>query len=301
MLVDPKSLFVASQGRGLRQLLAAIALMAIASAPVLAAAVGMVTDLTGQVWLISGAIRQPLVILTYLEPGTVIEVDKAASVSITLYSPAEEHVFSGAAKFKIEKQGISKIGGAASVVHKLGATEADATAKDLGQGGRRTQAAVRMRTMSVGSVIAELSPDKTLVSSTMPRFSWRAYSSIPEYRLTVTAADGTPVVDLAVAGGEWRLPAEKALAPGKDYDWKVEATRSDGVTIGGKGRFRVLEAEEATRIAAAAPKGEASFSQRLRYAIMLEAAGLNEEARTLWRELARERPAEPAVLKRAQP
>jgi CelD/BcsL family acetyltransferase involved in cellulose biosynthesis len=57
----------------------------------------------------------------------------------------------------------------------------------------------------------------------------------------------------------------------------------------------------AARLEAEAPKRGASFADRLRHALTLEALGLSEESRALWRDLARERPGEPAVQERAQP
>ena len=284
----------------LRQFLAATALLLVTLTSALAAAVGMVTDLTGKVWLGEGATRQPLAILAYLEPSAVIEVEKGSSVSITFYSPSEEQVFAGPAKLKIEKQGITRISGAAPSVQRLGALAAEATSKEMNQGGRRTQAAVRMRSMAVGASIADLSPDKTGVRSTALRFSWAALPDVREYRLTLTTVEGIPIVEAAVNGAEWRLPAEKALTPGREYIWDIEATLADGSKIAGKGRFSVLDADAAARLAAESPKSGASFAQRVRYAIVLESAGLAEDARTLWRELAKERPEEPAVQKRTQ-
>lgn len=283
----------------LRQVLAA-ALLLVSATPVLAAAVGMVTDLSGKAWIVEGAIRQPLAVLGYLEPGTVVEVDKGGSVSITFYSPAQEQVFSGPAKFKLEKQGVTRISGAAPAVQPLGGMAAEATAKDMAQGGRRTQAAVRMRSLAVGTAIAGLSPDKTAVRSTMPRFSWSAVPEVGKYRLTLSTGEGIAVLDEAVGGTEWRVPADKALLAGKEYNWNVEAILADGAKLAGKGRFSVLDAAVAARLDAETPAGGAPFAQRLRYAITLESAGLAEDARELWRVLAKERPAEPAVQKRAQ-
>jgi len=298
MLVDPK--LVSAAASWLRQVLAATALL-VTVTPALAVAVGMVTDLTGKAWLGAGVARQPLAILAYLEPGAAIEVEKGGSVSITFYSPAEEQVFSGPAKFRIEKQGITRVSGAAPAVQRMGALAADATAREMSQGGRRTQAAVRMRSLAVGASIVGLSPDKTALRSTAPRFSWTALPDIASYRLTLTTGEGVSVLEESVVGAEWRLPADKPLTPGKDYAWSVEATLADGAKIAGKGRFSVLGADAATRLAAESPKSGASFAQRLRHAITLEAAGLADDARDLWRELARERPGEPAVQKRAQP
>lgn len=286
--------------RWLRQILTSAALLLATVTPALASAVGMVTDLTGKAWIVDGAIRQPLAILAYLEPGTVIEVEKGGSVSITFYSPSEEQVFSGGSKFKIEKKGVSKISGAAPVVQRLGALAADATTKDMEQGGRRTQAAVRMRSFAVGSPIADLSPDRTALRTTEPRFSWAPLPDIAKYQLTLTTGEGVPVLEESVAAPEWRVPSGKALAPGREYLWSVEATRADGARFAGKARFSILAADAAARLEAESPKSGASFAQRLRHAITLEAAGLADDARDLWRELARERPGEPAVQKRAQ-
>lgn len=310
MIIHPGSISLAPLGavararvaaRRLRRQLAAAALWVLTVTPALAAAVGMVTDLSGKAWTGDGAQRQPLAILAYLEAGTVVEVDKGAKLAITFYSPAEEQVFSGPARFRIEKQGIGRISGAAPAVQRLGALAADATGKELNQGGRRTQAAVRMRSVAFGASISGLSPDKTVVRSTTPRFAWSSPPDIGKYRLTLSAADGTAVLDESVSGNEWTLPADKALAAGKDYAWSLEASLADGRELAGKAHFSVLDAGVATRLAAEAPISGAPFSQRLRYAITLEQAGLNEEARLLWRELASERPTELAVQKRAQP
>lgn len=300
-MTDASIAFARTAARYLRHCSAAAALLLFGAGPALAAAVGMVTDLTGKAWLLDAATRQPLAILAYLEPGAVVEVEKGGSISITLYSPAEEQVFAGPAKFRVDKQGISKLGGAAPAVQRLGALAAEATTKDMAQGGRRTQAAVRMRAMTVGTSIVGLAPDKTALRSTAPRFSWTALSDVASYRLTLTTGEGIPVLEETVTGAVWNLPADKGLAPGKDYNWLVEATLADGIKINGKARFSILDAKTATRLAAESPKAGASFAQRLRHAITLEAAGLNADARELWRELARERPDEPAVRQRAQP
>lgn len=276
-------------------------MLPLAATTALAAAVGMVTDLTGKAWAVAGTSRQPLAILAYLEPGTVVEVDKGGNVSITFYSPSQEQVFSGPAKFRIELRGITRISGGAPAVLGVGVLAAEATSRELAQGGRRTQAAVRMRSLAVGAAITGLSPDKTAVRGTTPLFSWTALAEAGKYRVSLATPEGVALADETVTDKEWRLPADKALTPGREYVWTVEAMLASGKKVAGAGRFSVLDSDTQARLAAEAPTDRASFAQRVRHALALETAGLANDARDLWRELAKERPDEPAVRKRAQP
>ncbi|MBI4741900.1 MAG: hypothetical protein HY777_10220 [Betaproteobacteria bacterium] len=269
-----------------------------------AAPVGMVTDLVGKVWASGGAEasgRQALTILSYVSAGTVIEVEKAAGVSVTLYSPPDEYVFAGPAKFRVESGGLSKIEGKAPTVQRLGELAAETTTQAINQGSRRTLAVARLRNTAFAPYIAGLSPDKTAIRTASPRFVWNGVPGIERYHVALNAGDGSALLDEWVAGAEWKLPSGYALAPGKNYSWTVEATPSEGKTARGQARFSILEADVAARLEAESPKGGASFAYRLRHALTLEALGLNEESRALWRELAHERPGEAAVQERALP
>lgn len=294
--------------RSLRKLLAAVLLCAL---PVFAAPpvqVGMVTDLVGKVWASGGAEgsgRQALTILSYVSSGTVIEVEKAGSVSVTLYNPPDEYVFAGPAKFRVEANGLSKIEGRPPVVQHLGTLAAETTTQAINQGSRRTLAVARLRNTTFAPYIVGLSPDKTAVRLTSPKFVWNGVPGVERYHVTLNAGDGSALLDEWVTAGvavpEWTLPAGYKLPPGRSYAWTVEATPSEGKTVRGQARFSILDADVAARLEAESPKNDASFAYRLRHALTLEALGLNEESRNLWRELARERPGEVAVQERAQP
>jgi hypothetical protein len=284
-----------------------IALLLLGVAPVIAAGtapVGMVTDLTGKVWVSNpseGTTRHSLSILNYVDAGMSIEVEQGASVSVTLYNPPDEYVFAGPAKFRVDNKGLSKLEGKAPVVLRLGDLAAETTTQAINQGSRRTLAVARLRNNVFAPFIVGLSPDKTAVRSTSPRFTWSALPGIDTYRVMLNAGDGSGLLDEAVSGGEWRLPSGYTLPPGRSYAWAVEVTTPEGKTLRGQARFSILDADAAARLEAEAPKSGASFAYRLRHALTLEALGLNEESRVLWRDLARERPGEPAVQERAQP
>ncbi len=282
---------------------AAAAALPMAPMAVGAAPVGMVTDLTGKVWASAadGTNRQPLSILNYIAPGMLIEVEPGAGVSVTLYNPPDEYVFAGPARFRVEPLGLSKIEGKAPLVQRLGVLTAETTTQAINQGSRRTLAVARLRNNVFAPFIVGLSPDKTAIRTSAPRFVWNALPGIERYRLILSAGDGSALLDEWVAGAEWSLPLGTTLAPGKSYAWAVEATPSEGRTLRGQARFNILEADVAARLAAETPKNDAPFAARLRHALTLEALGLNEESRALWRELARERPGEPAIQDRAQP
>ena len=280
-------------------LLGALPVYAVGQTPL-----GMVTDLTGKVWVSSSSdasSRQALTILSYVDVGMLIEVDKGASVSVTLYSPPEEYVFAGPAKFRVEPQGLSKVEGKPPSIQHLGELAAETTSQALNQGSRRTLAVARMRGTAFAPFIVGLSPDKTAVRSTAPRFVWNAQPGIDRYRVTLNAGDGSSLLEEWVSSAEWRLPSAYALTPGKNYAWAVEAVPAAGKTLRGQARFSILEADVVARLEAETPKSGASFAYRLRHALTLETLGLSEESRALWSELARERPGEPAVQERAQP
>ncbi len=290
--------------RWLRRLILAAAFGLVPAALVWGAPIGMVTDLTGKVWFTSSAdsgSRQPLTILSYVSAGVTIDVDKGASVSVTLYNPPDEYVFAGPAKFRVEDQGLSKVEGKAPAIQRLGDLAAETTTQAINQGSRRTLAVARLRNSAFAPFIVGLSPDKTAVRSTSPRFLWTAMPGIDRYRVILSAGDGSGLLDEWVPGAEWRLPSGYTLPPGRSYAWAVEASTPEGKTLRGQARFSILDAEVVSRLEAEAPKAGASFAYRLRHALTLEALGLNDESRTLWRDLARERPGEPAVQERAQP
>ncbi len=288
----------------LRRVGAVLVLCVVSAATVWAAPVGMVTDLTGKVWVSSGVegeTRQSLSILNYVSSGMSIEVEKGASVSVTLYSPPDEYAFVGPAKFRVDPQGLSKLEGKAPIISRLGDLAAETTTQAINQGSRRTLAVARLRNNIFAPFIVGLAPDKTAVRSTSPRFIWSALPGIDTYRVTLNAGDGSRLIEETVSGAEWSLPSGYTLPPGRSYAWTVEATTTEEKTLRGQARFSVLDADVAARLAAEAPKSGASFAYRLRHALTLEALGLNEESRVLWRDLARERPGEPAVQERAQP
>jgi hypothetical protein len=289
---------------GWRRLGALLVFCAVSASTAGAAPVGMVTDLTGKVWVSHGAegsARQPLTILSYVSAGMLIEVDKGASVSVTLYIPPDEYAFVGPAKFRADPQGLSKLEGKAPVILRLGELAAETTSQAIHQGSRRTLAVARLRNTIFAPFIVGLSPDKTAVRSTSPRFTWNALPGIESYRVALHAGDGTSLLEESVSDTEWSLPPGYGLTPDRSYAWSVEATPTEGRTLRGQARFSVLEAAVAARLEAEAPKRGASFADRLRHALTLEALGLSEESRALWRDLARERPGEPAVQERAQP
>jgi hypothetical protein len=258
---------------------------------------GMVTDLTGKVWAVAGATRKPLSILAYLEQGTIIEIEAGGRISITYFNPPDEYVFSAAAQFQMMPKAPRMISGAAPTVKRLNSMAADAALQERSSG-RRTQAAIRMR--SVGSV-SGLSPNMTTLRTAPTRLSWTALPNVSAYRVKMFDAGGAVLLQEETrAQAEWVLPAGIKLEPGKEYAWEVEATLASGSVIAGRGRFNLLAADLAKRLNDESPVGEATFAQRLRHAMTLESLGVSEEANALWKELARERPDEPMLQKRVR-
>jgi hypothetical protein len=64
-----------------------------------------------------------------------------------------------------------------------------------------------------------------------------------------------------------------------------------GVQREARAGFRLLPAAQRSALVDARPAAGASVAERIRYALALEQAGLQEEAQRAWLLLARERPA----------
>ena len=255
-----------------------------------AAPVAMITDIKGKVTLIEGARSRPATVLAYLEADNRLQLEAGSQVVLSYFAKAIEVTLSGPGEAAVAADGARVSKGAKSAQRSLEAGRID-TAKKFEPMAREklALATVHMRS-SPKPAPRPTSPVDTVILSTRPSLDWAELSSATGYRVVVRDASGTTVFDQQVAKPPLALPADRALRAGSAYEWRVEAKLASGSTVSAEAKFSVADAARARVIENARPAQDASFSERVLYAALLESEGAHEAARPLWQSLARERP-----------
>jgi hypothetical protein len=267
---------------------------AVLAGGVLAAPVAMVTDLQGAATLAKDKTR--LGLMAYLEPGTEVTLGANAKLTLTFLTKPLEQSFSGPAKIVVQSDKIEVLQGGAGQSRKLDPEKVSVAVKfEPAVRDRMTQATFIMR--STSPKLELVGPVATKVLTTTPQFSWKAPKDASGYKIFLLDEAGKPLREHKVGVNTWTPQGNEALSPGQSYQWKVEATLASGQTDAAQAQFSVLDKAAAKDIEKHKPGANAPFSERLLYAALLENEGFTHEAARLWRELAAERPGEPALQK----
>jgi hypothetical protein len=254
---------------------------------------GLVIDVQGEATLAGKRVA----ILTGLPPGAEITLATAARAVVVHTQNGRQYELIGPGAFRWAN-------GRAEIVRpgELRVREsADATFGDLRlRTGRIAQASISMRGAAADTRVRLDSPVSTWLLEAPKSFRWEPVAGATGYRFQLTDSNGKAVHEARTTGAAVELPAGVALEPGRTYGWQVQAELSGGKTVDGWTEFGLASAELRGRVDRARPRADASFSDRLLYALLLDELGVREEAGRLWSGLARERPGDPDLAARAQ-
>jgi hypothetical protein len=254
---------------------------------------GLVIDVQGEATL--GG--QRVAILTGLPPGAEVALGTASRVVVVHTQNGRQYELIGPGAFRWGN-------GRAEIVRpgELRVREsADAAFGDLRlRTGRIAQASISMRGATAETKVRLDSPVSTWLLEAPRAFRWEPVAGATGYRFQLTDSNGKALHETRTATPAVDLPAGVALEPGRTYGWQVQADLPGGKTIDAWTEFGLAGADLRTRVDRARPRADASFGDRLLYALLLEELGLREEAARLWSTLARERPADPDLAARAQ-
>lgn len=276
-----------------KHLVAAAGCAALSLGIAVAAPVAMVTDLQGAPATTSKA---KLALMAYIEPGTEIQVEPGAKLTLTYFARALEQTFSGPAKIVVQADKVEVLQGGAGKSRKLDPDKASA-AKKFEPAARERIAVATFVMRSAAPRLALVGPVDTKISMIAPEFSWKASKDAREHKLTLMDEQGKVLREARVSGTTWKPQPKEALEYGRTYQWKVESAAGSEQPESAQGRFSLLDAESARKMAKQRPGKDAPFSERLLYAAQLENEGLKYEAAQQWRALAAERPQD-AVLQK---
>lgn len=254
---------------------------------VLAEPVAMVTDASGGVFAVSGGKNKKIPLLSYLEPGTVIQLDDHARLSITLFAKPVEYRFTGPAKLTVEEGRILSHEGKAEA--QPVSLEKTSAAKKFTVAQRESvaQAAYEMRAGRPGLRLDD--PVDTRLIGDGIAFSWDGPRPADGYQLSLYDGRKRLLHHESLAANSW-APSAGLLKAGGNYEWEIRATLENGEVLTARGSFSVAGSAAAKAIRAQRPRAGASFSDRVLYAVFLEGNGYKYDARRIWKELAKERP-----------
>lgn len=250
--------------------------------------VGLVLDVQGNVSVTAAGKTQPLAALNYLAPGQEIRLDAQAAMVATVHAEQAEYNFTGPTTLKVGEKSIAVTKGKPPTVRKL--PGAIVTAARSAVQHRLAMAGMIMRGGSRHSSEVVFDPaDDTTVMTRNPRFEWRTGQHGP-FLVTLNHANGREMARAQVVESPWQLPASVRLKFGEAYEWSVGAVVATTVQPLGSARFITLtkvDNERLTKLKAASAR---SVADAVLYALALEDAGINSEARKVWAAIRQARP-----------
>lgn len=240
--------------------------------------VAFVADVQGQVSI--GGKARP-VLMSEVASGQRVDLGADGRLSVMYLQSGKELTLRGPGQYTVGDSDISVVTGAAPVAREVPRPVNSQVVVNVA---RSAAASTRMRDLSF--IPGPEYPRRGAIATSQPTLRWRfdPAATPAEVKLTVLAEDQAKLLETRVAGTEFRLPTP--LEPGRRYFWMLDV----GGQALGEGAFRVLPAEALARLAQARPAADAPFADRLLYALQLQDAGADADAREAWVVLARERP-----------
>jgi hypothetical protein len=258
-------------------------LAALALAPWAAAApVALVTDVDG------GALQggEPLRLLAEVQAGAEVDVAAGGRVVVFYFGDGAEWTLAGPGRYRLFAK-------APEAQRASPAPQRKPAPAAYRQFKLRTDRIAQGGTVMRGGEPAVLvAPVDEVVLAPDVRFAWQPAGAGAVYRFELVDDQGNRLVSSETTQTEATLPEGVKLAGGRTYYWSLRGVEGQGGPAFYRAtEFRVADAATAQRVKAAAPRPDASFSERALYVALLEDVGAKSAARDARRALAQERAA----------
>jgi len=256
----------------------------------------MVTDLRGEATLVakSKVDKTKVEIMAEVEAGESVVLDPGARITFVNMKTGAASSFMGPGTLHLDPTGtftgmtakghqeVASLKGA----HKL-------------KPGAMAQASVVMRAVPGAEEPAVMPTGVTL--SPTPEFTWKDAGPKATYHFKLQDPQGQVLFELTQDECSVQVPEHLALTDDTPYTWVLATDLGDGTSTRKSGTIKVFGSkEERAELQAAKPGADASFSERLVYAALLEQRGLHQDARAYWKVLAKERPEDQQLAKFAK-
>lgn len=254
----------------------------------------LITELTGNA---TTGEQKPVTFVTFLSEvrnGQDFELTSGARAVAVDLASGREYVANGPGKFRVDEGGVRAVSGGTVKVRALSASNLPEVKVVVA---RVSQAALLMR--SLFKPLNILSSANTAVLTPTPTLSWTAVDGASAYKVRLSDSTGNTLINEQTQVNSLVIPVSAGLTSGRNYLWTVEAVDENGPLSGSaaSAQFSVAPPETVRLLKSIAPQSGASFSDRVLYAAQLQEAGAIEDARTIWKSLANERP-DDSILKK---
>lgn len=248
----------------------------------------LVTDVSGRAYIYLG---QFLGITAAIPAHQTLTLEPGCRLVMVHVKTGEEFTFQGPCKLRFNPEGRPE-GAKPQSVKKPIALQGSIRLKPESL----AQASLVLREVDTraSAVSTGFTPRGPVLLDPLPDFRWHSAGTNATYRLDLTGPDGSLLLDLSLDENHLKLPEHLALVDGLSYVWRLHTTINGEVQTE-SGKFKLLPKLQRDQLQAASPKEGASFSDRLVYAALLEQLEVRDEARALWKSLAKERPGEEAL------
>lgn len=245
-----------------------------------AAPIALVTDIVGEATLATSP-PESLKLLSELNAGAEVLVADKAQLVVFYLADGAEYTFNGPGRYRLQVRAPEALRGAAPLRKATATVYRNLRLKTE----RVAQGALATR----GDPIL-LFPVSEVVLDGNAAFAWRPYASEAVYQFELVDDSGTRLMFAETRDTEIRLPPTMRLTPGATYYWSVRGRDAAGNTFYRPAEFRIADRALRNRLEAAVPALDASFSERVLYAALLDQAGCVSAAEAQRRVLSVERP-----------
>lgn len=251
--------------------------------------VAMVTDVQGPVSIVRGGIALAPTVAAELSAAMRIEVREGGRLVLLELASGDELQLSGPATAEVRGTAIE-----ADPKGKLTRKTTRVGPVKVREGGL-AQAAVVLRATQQIQRLPLLSLTNTATMEISPAFRWAPVDGVGPYRFELADDKGKVLHEARTEATQMVLPDSVSLAEGKAYTWEVSARRSDGVRFSSFGDFTIATKDLRDRARELRPQASAGMSEWAAYALWLDGQSLADEARGVWRQLAKDRPDDPML------
>ena len=251
---------------------------------VAATPVAMVTDISGNVH--SG--DRALALFGELSSGADVAANAGAHVVIVYYESGVEYSYVGPTQFRVGAGGPETLAGKAPAERVLGIVTS-VMISPL----RLVQTMMILRAGAERPTLKLVTPVDTKLVNPPRVFRWEPVAKGLTYFFELTDERNGKLINVHVEDTAFALPTDVKLEEDVTYIWEVSTSFATGQRVSSWAEFVLLESEQRATLESMKPGPDASFSERVVYATVLEQMEVREEARTLWRALLKERPDNP--------